>query len=341
MLSGRKSLRATGRGFSLLEILIAVALAAMLLVAVNFFVLSMGELWGGGSEERLFDRHVRGVTRFVDSLVQQSVEISEKDAQPSSRPTSQVAPAESRGRAAPMVVAAAPSWAASLAARLPAARWLAVGSRLLAAQLPLGRQTASSVGRFLRVQGVPPPPDTGGRGRLPPPLRDGGTNNPFHQPGGGPKSFALSQMTNADTGSGARFRFGTPAGYDGAPPMLMFEIDEAPGQCVWPQRPLPQVECALQVNADEGLVLLWKSKLEDDYGTGRPRKTQLSPFGRGISFDYYDAERKTWSHTTQPQADGNGGWLVPQRIRVEFAYRGMEREVSITLPEVPEGAPLR
>ncbi|MFT3829537.1 MAG: prepilin-type N-terminal cleavage/methylation domain-containing protein [Opitutaceae bacterium] len=339
MSSARKSGRAAGRGFTLLEILLAVALATMLLVAVNFFVLSMGELWGGGSEERLFDRHVRGVTRFVDSLVQQSVELSEKDAQTNSRTTAQITAPVSRGGGAPVSVAAAPSRWPWAVVHPGAARRLGLWARSLVAPLSSGREAFAAVGRVLRLQGPPPPPDSGGRGRLPPPVRDADADHPPPQPGGGSKQNANSRTTVA--GSGVRFRFGTPAGYEGSAPMLLFEVDEAPGQCVWPQRPLPQVECALQANADEGLVLLWKSKLEEDYGTARPRKTQLSPFGRSLSFDYYDAERKTWSHTTQPQSDGNGGWLVPQRIRVAFTYRGMEREVSITLPEVPEGAPLR
>jgi prepilin-type N-terminal cleavage/methylation domain-containing protein len=337
MLSGRKVTGCSRRGFTLLEILLAVALSAMLLVAVNFFVLSMGELWGGGSEERLFDRHVRGVTRFVDTLVQQSVELSEETPRataPKSLPTGFV-PAR-RGEAPPRFAAlsGAQSSVGRSEARRLSVRWVARAFE----RVPLARETVLVAAWLLRAQGGPP--DQGGRGRLPKPVRDA---DPQHPPtGGGPGKLNSGGSGNgAESGSGVRFKFGTPAGYDGAQPMLMFEIDEAPGQCVWPQRPLPQIECALQVNGDEGLVLLWKSKLEEDYGSARPRKTQLSPFGRSISFDYYDSERKTWIHATQPQSDGNGGWVVPQRVRLQFAYRGLEREVSITLPEVPEGAPLR
>jgi hypothetical protein len=38
----------------------------MVLVGLNFFVFSMGELWGKGSERRLFEQHVRSVTRYVE-----------------------------------------------------------------------------------------------------------------------------------------------------------------------------------------------------------------------------------------------------------------------------------
>jgi len=59
--------RGAARGFTLLEILLAMALVALVLVALNVFIFSMGELWGRRSESRLFDLHVRAVTRFLQS----------------------------------------------------------------------------------------------------------------------------------------------------------------------------------------------------------------------------------------------------------------------------------
>lgn len=43
------------------------AIVALVLVALNTFIFSMGELWGRNSEVRLFDLHVRNVTRFLES----------------------------------------------------------------------------------------------------------------------------------------------------------------------------------------------------------------------------------------------------------------------------------
>jgi prepilin-type N-terminal cleavage/methylation domain-containing protein len=54
------------RGFTLLEIMIALAITGMLMVALNAFIFSMGELWGRNSDVRLFDQHVRAVTRFLE-----------------------------------------------------------------------------------------------------------------------------------------------------------------------------------------------------------------------------------------------------------------------------------
>ncbi|HVU34286.1 MAG TPA: prepilin-type N-terminal cleavage/methylation domain-containing protein [Opitutaceae bacterium] len=54
-----------GRGFTLIEVLLSLALVSVVLLAMNTFVFSMGELWGKNSDVRLFDLHVRAVTRFL------------------------------------------------------------------------------------------------------------------------------------------------------------------------------------------------------------------------------------------------------------------------------------
>ncbi len=53
-------------GFTLLEILLALALVALVLVAMNTFIFSMSELWGRNSDVRTFDQHVRNVTRYLE-----------------------------------------------------------------------------------------------------------------------------------------------------------------------------------------------------------------------------------------------------------------------------------
>ena len=72
--SSRPSARAVAaRGFTLLEILLALALVGLMLIALNTFVFSMGELWGRNTDVRLFDQHVRAVTRFLDHELRAAV----------------------------------------------------------------------------------------------------------------------------------------------------------------------------------------------------------------------------------------------------------------------------
>ncbi len=53
------------RAFTLVEVMLSMALVALVLVGMNTFIFSMGELWGKGSDVRLFDQHVRAVTRYL------------------------------------------------------------------------------------------------------------------------------------------------------------------------------------------------------------------------------------------------------------------------------------
>ena len=79
--------------FTLLEVLLALALTALVLTALNTFIFAMGELWGRGTDVRLFDQHVRAVTRFL------SRELSAAALPPAARyGTTPIAPQEIRPR---------------------------------------------------------------------------------------------------------------------------------------------------------------------------------------------------------------------------------------------------
>jgi prepilin-type N-terminal cleavage/methylation domain-containing protein len=66
-ISDHTSIPGNRRAFTLLEILVALALVALVVVALNTFIFSMGELWGRNNDVRLFDQHVRNVTRFLQN----------------------------------------------------------------------------------------------------------------------------------------------------------------------------------------------------------------------------------------------------------------------------------
>ena len=59
-------------GFTLIEMLLAMAILSMLVTALFTFIFSMGEIWGRGGEKRLFVQHVNAVTRHVDSLLRRA-----------------------------------------------------------------------------------------------------------------------------------------------------------------------------------------------------------------------------------------------------------------------------
>lgn len=59
-------------GFTLLELLLALALMTSLLAALFTFVFSMAEVWGHGAEQRLFEQHANAVTRHLDAMLRRA-----------------------------------------------------------------------------------------------------------------------------------------------------------------------------------------------------------------------------------------------------------------------------
>jgi prepilin-type N-terminal cleavage/methylation domain-containing protein len=209
------------RGFTLVEILLALALVGLLLVGLNTFVFSMGELWGQRTDIRLFDQHVRAVTRFLE--------------------------------------------------------------------------------RELRASALPP----------------------AARPNSTPIALQEIQPQNGVMEK-----------------MLTFELPAGSRLLTWPDRPLPEVVCSFQARQNEGLVLLWHSRLEKNFETDPPRETVVTPLVTGLSYDYYEADTNRWTTETMLKMDPQGQPMTPQRLRLKFAYNKLTRETVVTLPSPGEGLPL-
>lgn len=207
-------------GFTLLEILLALALVGLMLVALNTFVFSMGELWGRNADLRLFERHTRAVTRFLEETLR-------------------------------------------TAAFPPAAR---LGASPIAPQ-------------EIRPE-------------------SGSTDN-----------------------------------------LLTFELPAGCRLINWPDRPLPEVVCSLQVRDRDGLMLLWHSRLEKKFSDDPPHETVITPLVTELSYDYYDPNFKSWKTETRVQKDNDGKLQTPQRLRLKFTYGKLTRETVIALPAAGEGLP--
>jgi len=204
----------------LLEILLSLALVALLLVALNTFIFSMGELWGQRAQPRLFDQHVRAVTRFLDG-------------------------------------------------------------ELRAASLPPAAQPNSAPIALQEIR---------------------------------PQNGMMEKM-------------------------LTFELPAGSRVFTWPDRPLPEVVCSFQARQNEGLVMLWHSRLEKNFETDAPRETVITPFVTALSYDYYDPDSTRWTTETTLKMDPQGQPLTPQRLRLKFTYGRLTRESVVTLPIPSEALP--
>ncbi len=217
------------RAFTLVEILIALAIASMLIVGMTTLIFSMGELWGRNTDIRLFDLHTRNVTRFLEG-------------------------------------------------------------ELASAALP---PTGGSGG----VQGT--------TATAPVTIQE-----------------VRDQTGNADN-------------------CITYELPNGSRLCVWPDRALPNVVCSLAYREGQGLLLLWHSRLETNFDVDAPRETLISPLVTGLTYDYYDTDTKTWKNETVLRKDNSNQGLLPQRLRILFAYSGHTAETIIDIPGPPvQGQPM-
>lgn len=208
-------------GFTLIEVLLALALLAALLTAINQFVFSITEAWTKNQDQFIFVQHTRAVTRHLDELL------------------------------------------------------------LAAASGARGNTPAAGAPAVAEV-------------RLP----EGGT---------------------AD--------------------LLAFDLPMGDRILTWPSTPLPEVQCALAWREGDGLVLYYKSRLEEDFAEANPRMAVLSPFATSLAYDYFDTKTDTWSTEDTLQKDSAGNYEAPRRIRIKFKRKTQELEEIIALPVIMEGLP--
>ena len=208
------------RGFTLIEVLLSMALVGLVLVGLNMFVFSMGELWGRNTDVRLFDQHVRAVTRYLQREL--------------------------------------------LRATLPPAASVNA--------TPVGVQPVTAEGR------------------------------------------SQENLVTYMELSGSRI-------------------------LRWPDNPLPEVFCSLQVRRDQGLFMLWHSDLENHFNVDPPREALISPFVTALAYDYFDTDFNKWTTETALRTDPSGNPLAPQRLRITFSYDRLTRQAVITVPAAKQGLP--
>jgi prepilin-type N-terminal cleavage/methylation domain-containing protein len=241
------------RGFTMLEILVATALTALVLIGLNTLIFSMAELWGNNNPRRTFDLHARAVTAYLGEEL-----------------------------------------------------------RSAAFAVPVATTTTAATG------------GTGQQGGQQPAARGGAAAG---GQAGSSGAFAWQNPTN--TGFGA----------SGAP-ILTFTLPGGSRLLNWGAgRPLPDVVCALQVRAGEGLLLLWHSQYETNFLTDPPRETLISPLVTALQYEFYDANLRQWTALDQPETDNTGQAALPGRLRLVFGFENLSEEMSVILPMPGQGLP--
>jgi prepilin-type N-terminal cleavage/methylation domain-containing protein len=214
-------LAAGRRGFTLIELLIALGILSFMLVALFTFVFSMGEIWGRGSDQRLFQQHVNTSSRHLEELLRRGI-------------------------------------------------------------------------------------------------------SPLVTPVAAGEPYSVHSVRGADGGS---------------QDLLTFTLPEGDRLFSWPGDALPEVTCSLGLVTGRGLMLYWQSTLELNHETEPPRTVQVSPFVTKLEYLVYAPDSGSWRTDTRLQRGADSNWILPDRIRLTYAYGSLTEVREITLPAKAGEAP--
>jgi len=106
----------------------------------------------------------------------------------------------------------------------------------------------------------------------------------------------------------------------------------------WPGEPLPDVDLALEVDDQRGLVLGWRSRLETETEEMRRHEAVLSPFVKGIAYAYAGEDGR-WEVSDTPLAEAppRTGWRQPDHVRLRMEHGKSRAEIRLALGGPREG----
>ncbi len=93
------------------------------------------------------------------------------------------------------------------------------------------------------------------------------------------------------------------------------------------------------VQAPQGLVLYWQSRLEEKFDEAAPRPWVMTPFVKALTYEYQEPDAGTWRNHATLQRDRGGRWRMPTRLRLKFEHGAMQAETTVTLPSAPGPLP--
>lgn len=262
---------------TLIEVILAIAVAGFLLAAATSLLVSISTIWTGREDRHFFEDHVDGVTEFLSAaFLNAGVEISLEDAQSGGR----LSNADQDGQT--------PAGGADPATGMPPQPSLQVGSR--------------------------------GSGR----------------PGAGTGAGGTAASSGLIRSSEEPVAWGrTPGAADYQDPLLNFKLNTIPPLLVGLENsPVLGVNAFLHFSRDEGLSLLWYSRLQEDPDDiSDLRRTELSPLVTGIRYIYWDERFENWEEEDAPKSgEGDEEFVLPRFLKLIFEYEGETKERLLTIP---------
>jgi len=143
------------------------------------------------------------------------------------------------------------------------------------------------------------------------------------------ESSALIRVSEEPVG------WGRPPGFrESEDPLLNFKLRNQPPLLVNADNaPALGVDAFLYFKEREGLSLLWYSILQEEAEDEDDlRRTQISPYVKGISYIYWDEDFKQWEEEPEPMESDGDSFVLPRFIKLIFERDGEIKERTLTIP---------
>lgn len=265
-------------GVTLIEVVLAVAVAAFVLTTATAFLVSISNIWTQRDQRHFFEDHVDGVTEFLRSTLHRAgTEIRAEANAGNGRPAEDRAEDNGEDEG--------------------------------------GNNEESERGDT----------DSG----------SGGSRNRSSAQNDGGSAALLEQADEP-------VEWKAPPGFARyRDPLLHFTLNEKPPLFSGAETPdLPEIRTFLHFDRDDGLSLLWYSRLqENSEDVDDLHRTELSPFVKELNYVYWDERMEQWEETDEPKrGDGEDQFLLPRFVKFVFEHEGVTKERFLAIPAPSKNA---
>jgi len=128
----------------------------------------------------------------------------------------------------------------------------------------------------------------------------------------------------------------------GEDPYLTWVLPSDSPLLVWDNGPRPPIRCFLEFKDHEGLELIWvPPATPNNIEINAVRRTLLSPLVVRMTYMNYDAQGLKWNYSDTPPKDPtSGSYILPDFIQLTFDLNGKLSTMNVPIPPADTSVPL-
>jgi len=319
-------------GFTLVEILMAIAISVLILGAASIFMYSSFTMLEQTQNDPGLEHHKLGVTGFLQYSFENALPDSAIPVSPNSTANSTANTTAGAAAGGNSISGAAAPAAASPAAGLGIGN--TTTSRAGTSMAPTVNAENSATTNLLSSS-------TGG-------ASSGGNSTSGNSSGGNSSASGADATASTDNAAAAiakttNVAWGWPPTVSvGEDPYLTWVMPSDSPLLIWENGPRPPIRCFLEYKDHEGLELIWvPPSTPNDIELNAVRRTLLSPLVVRMTYLYYDATGLKWDYSESPPKDPTtGSFILPDYIQLTFDLNGKLSTMNVAIPPADTSVPL-